>query len=93
MSDVLTRGTMFPPQVVSDMFNMVAGHSSLAALADQTPIPFNGTDVFTFTLDKNEMPAPPRRWIVADAQGNLSEKPYTDNRFTLPPLSIVALEF
>lgn len=52
MSDVLTRGTMFPPQVVSDMFNMVAGHSSLAALADQTPIPFNGTDVFTFTLDK-----------------------------------------
>lgn len=52
MADVLTRGTMLPPQIVTDMFNKVGGHSSLAALCAQTPIPFNGTEVFTFTLDK-----------------------------------------
>lgn len=52
MSDVLTRGTMLPPQVVTDMFNKVGGHSALANLSAQTPIPFNGVDVFTFTLDK-----------------------------------------
>ena len=52
MADVLTRGTTLPPQIVTDMFNKVGGHSSLAALCAQTPIPFNGTEVFTFTLDK-----------------------------------------
>lgn len=52
MADVLTRGTMLPPQIVETMFNKVGGHSSLAKLSAQTPIPFNGVDVFTFTLDK-----------------------------------------
>lgn len=52
MADIITRGTMLPPQIVTTMFNKVGGHSSIANLSAQTPIPFNGTDVFTFTLDK-----------------------------------------
>ena len=52
MADVLTRGELFPPQVVEDMFNMVRGKSALAALSGEKPMPFNGTTAFTFTLDK-----------------------------------------
>lgn len=52
MADVLTRGTTLPAQIVTEMFNKVGGHSSLANLSAQTPIPFNGAEVMTFTLDK-----------------------------------------
>ena len=52
MGDILTRGTLLPPEIVSDMFNKVGGHSALANLSAQTPIPFNGAELFTFTLDK-----------------------------------------
>ena len=52
MGDILTKGSLLPEQIVSEMFNLVRGHSSLAALAASKPIPFNGTKEFTFTLDK-----------------------------------------
>lgn len=52
MSDVLTRGTMLPPEIVTSIFNKVGGHSSIAKLSAQIPVPFNGAEVFTFTLDK-----------------------------------------
>ncbi len=52
MADVLTRGELLPPQIVTEMFNKVAGHSALAALHAEDPIPFNGAKIFTFTLDK-----------------------------------------
>lgn len=52
MSDVLTRGSLFDPIIVADMFNKVKGHSSLAVLSAATPIAFNGQKEFTFTLDK-----------------------------------------
>ena len=52
MANVLTRGTSLPTQVVSEMFNAVTGKSSLAKLAQQRPIPFNGTTEFVFSLDK-----------------------------------------
>ena len=48
---------------------------------------------FTFTLDAKELPGKPRHWVISDSEGNLSEKPYTGNSFTLPPLSVAALEF
>lgn len=52
MGDILTKGSLLPESVVSDMFNLVKGHSSLAALSAMKPIPFNGSKEFTFTLDK-----------------------------------------
>ncbi len=52
MANVLTRGTSLPTEIVSEMFNLVQGKSSLAKVANASPIPFNGTTEFTFTLDK-----------------------------------------
>lgn len=51
MAEVLSRGNLFDPQLVTDLINKVKGHSSLAVLSQQTPIPFNGQKEFTFTMD------------------------------------------
>lgn len=45
----ITAGTAFPASVVAEMFNAVRGHSALAKLSDQAPIPFNGVTEFVFT--------------------------------------------
>ncbi len=49
---VQMMGTMFPAEVVATLFNKVQGHSTLAKLAGQMPIAMTGTDIFTFTMDK-----------------------------------------
>lgn len=48
----LTRGSLLPASIVTEMFNKVKGHSSIAALCPQTPIAFNGNTIYTFDLDK-----------------------------------------
>jgi len=48
---VLERGTLFQPQLVTDLINKVKGTSSLATLSKQTPIPFNGQKEFVFSMD------------------------------------------
>ena len=50
---VLSKGTLFEPELVSDLVNKVQGKSSLAVLAKQVPVSFNGSKEFTFTLDKD----------------------------------------
>ena len=47
----LERGTLFEPKLVADLVNKVKGESTLAALARQEPIPFNGQKEFVFTMD------------------------------------------
>lgn len=51
MSEVLSKGTLFDPELVKDLISKVKGRSSLAVLSAQTPIPFNGRKEFTFTMD------------------------------------------
>ena len=51
MADVLSRGSLFDPALVTDLINKVKGKSSLATLSTQRPIPFNGSKEFTFTMD------------------------------------------
>lgn len=51
MAEVLSRGTLFAPELVTDLFNKVKGKSSVAVLSGQEPIPFNGTEVMTFSMD------------------------------------------
>lgn len=51
MGNVQTMGTMFPAECVSQVFNAVRGKSSLAALCEQIPVAFTGTDLFTFQMD------------------------------------------
>lgn len=48
---VLERGTLFVPELVTDLINKVQGKSSLAILSKQVPIPFNGLKEFVFTMD------------------------------------------
>lgn len=43
---------LFPPELVTDLVNKTKGRSSLAALCASRPIPFNGAQDFTFTMDK-----------------------------------------
>lgn len=47
----LTKGELFAPETVADLFSKVAGKSSLAKLAGTMPIPFNGAEIFTFSMD------------------------------------------
>lgn len=46
-----TSGTLFKPELVTEMFSKVKGHSSLAKLSGASPMPFSGTDTFIFTMD------------------------------------------
>ena len=48
---VLSKASLFDPQLVSDLVNKVNGKSSLAVMTGQTPIPFNGQKEFVFTMD------------------------------------------
>ena len=52
MANVVSRGDLFSASLQKELFNKVKGHSSLAKLSGQEPIPFNGTKQFTFSLDK-----------------------------------------
>lgn len=51
MATITTSTELFPEQLVSDVFNRVSGHSSLAKLGAQTPIRFAGTQQFVFSMD------------------------------------------
>lgn len=49
--NTLKSGSMFPPELVTEMFNAVNGHSAIAKLAVQKPLPFNGEKSFIFDLE------------------------------------------
>lgn len=51
MSNPLAKGNLFDPELVTDLINKVKGKSSIAVLAPQAPVPFNGSKEFTFTMD------------------------------------------
>lgn len=48
----LNKSTLFPAQLTGELLNLVKGKSSLAKLSGQSPIAFNGTEIFTFNFDK-----------------------------------------
>lgn len=51
MTNKTSAGTKFSPETTKEMFSKVKDHSSLVRLSKQTPLPFSGTDIFTFSLD------------------------------------------
>lgn len=53
MVNTLNKGDLFTPELVTEMFNKVKGHSALAVLSGQTPIPFAGSEQFVFNLEGN----------------------------------------
>lgn len=51
MGDVLTRGSLFPEELVPGLIQLTTGSSALAKLCGAKPVPFNGQKEFTFQLD------------------------------------------
>ncbi|MDY6064950.1 MAG: phage major capsid protein [Finegoldia sp.] len=52
MPSPLGRGELFSNVVVDDLINKVKGKSSVAKLSGQSPIAFNGNEIFIFSFDK-----------------------------------------
>lgn len=52
MADILSKGSLFPEELIPEFIKKTTGSSALARLCSATPIPFNGTKEFTFSLDK-----------------------------------------
>ena len=80
MGTKTTSGTLFNPELVSQMFNKVKGHSSLAKLSGSTPMPFSGTDTFVFSMDGE-----------ASIVGEGAQKPAGNAAFT--PVTIKPIKF
>ena len=51
-ADILSKGSLFPEELIPDFIKKTTGASALAKLCSATPIPFNGVKEFTFSLDK-----------------------------------------
>ena len=80
MADVLNKGTLFPEELIPTLLNKVKGKSSLAALCQSEPIPFNGTKEFTFTFDKEVD-------IVAESGAK------TKGGVTVEPVTVIPVKF
>lgn len=52
MSNILSKGSLFPEELIPDFVQQTIGSSAIAKLCGSQPIPFNGTREFTFSLDK-----------------------------------------
>lgn len=52
MANVISGAGNLPKAVVRDMFNAVQGHSAIAKLKSDDPIPFVGATEFVFDMDK-----------------------------------------
>ena len=71
---------IFPPELVTEMFNAVRGHSTLARLCTAKPMPFAGTKEMVFTMDGE-----------AEIVGEGAQKSPNDAGFN--PVTIVPVKF
>lgn len=76
-----TSGSLFSPEQTGELFNKVKGHSALAKLSAQKPIPFSGTDTFVFSMDGEAA-------IVAEGANKPAGKASFD-KVTIKPLKFV----
>lgn len=81
MANTTAASTLnFPPELVSEMFNAVKGHSTLAKLCNAKPIPQSGVEEFVFTMDGE-----------AEIVGEGAQKSPNDANFT--PVTIRPVKF
>ncbi|MBQ8559054.1 MAG: phage major capsid protein [Tyzzerella sp.] len=80
MGDVLSKGSLFDPQLVKDLVSKVKGKSSLAVLSAAEPVPFNGKKEFIFSMDSE-----------IDIVAENGKK--THGGITLDPVTIVPIKF
>lgn len=77
----LKSGDLFPEEVVTDIFNKVKGHSTLAKLSNQQAIPFAGEKEFIFNLEGNAQ-------IVGEGEQKKDGKAVMDSR-VIKPVKII----
>src|SRR5690625_1345556 len=77
----LKSGDLFPESVVTDIFNKVKGHSTLARLSSQQAIPFAGEKEFIFNLEGNAQ-------IVGEGEQKKDGKAVMDSR-VIKPVKII----
>lgn len=77
----LKHGDLFPNEIVTDIFNKVKGHSTLAKLANQQAIPFAGTEEFIFNLEGNAQ-------IVGEGEAKKDGKATLESK-VIKPVKIV----
>lgn len=80
MATELSRGNLFDPVLVKDLISKVQGKSSLAVLAKQTPVSFNGNKEFIFSMDSE-----------IDVVAENGKKSH--GGITLDPVTIVPIKF
>jgi hypothetical protein len=77
---IISKGTLFDPNLVSDLISKVKGKSSLARLSTMVPVSFNGNKEFIFNMDSDID-------IVAE---NGQKK---DGGATITPVTIIPIKF
>lgn len=80
MAEVMSKGTLLDPQLVSDLISKVKGTSSLAVLSKSEPIPFNGQKEFIFSMDSE-----------VDIVAENGKK--THGGITLEPVKVMPIKF
>lgn len=75
----IEKSNLFPAELEQELFSKVKGHSSLALLSNQEPLPFNGKDIFTFDFSSD---------IAIVAEG--AQKPAGDG--VVEPVKMVPLK-
>ncbi len=80
MADILSKGSLFPAELVPGFIQKTTGASALAKLCGATPIAFNGQKEFTFSMDKEVD-------IVAE-NGAKTKGGVSVNPITIVPLKI-----
>nr|DAE95218.1 MAG TPA: major capsid protein [Caudoviricetes sp.] len=80
MATITKSTNLFPAELVSEVFSKAKGHSSLAKLSGQTPIPFSGNTQMVFAMDGE-----------ASIVGEGEQKPAGDASFN--PVTIIPVKF
>lgn len=80
MTTITKSTNLFPAELVSEVFSKAKGHSSLAKLSNQTPIPFAGNTQMVFAMDGE-----------ASIVGEGDQKPAGDASFN--PVTITPVKF
>nr|DAT21713.1 MAG TPA: major capsid protein [Caudoviricetes sp.] len=80
MATITKATNLFPAELVTEVFSKAKGHSSLAKLSGQTPIPFSGNTQMVFAMDGE-----------ASIVGEGEQKPAGDASFN--PVTITPVKF
>ena len=80
MANVISKSTLFPVELTGELLNLVKGSSALAELSGRSPLAFNGSEIYTFSMDKEV--------DLVDENGAKSNGGATIGTVTMKPVKI-----